>query len=109
MKTALRCTVEGFLLLPEREFSTAQIIAASPVSRRAVKGYLKRLTTLAVIVPQADGRYTAGARFEAWLATEPKTLPGGSAVSYLKARAKREAEERAERALIRAAQQQRGR
>lgn len=107
-KTPLRIVVETFLILPERVFYADQVVQAAPVSRRAVRGYLRRLCTegVLVVVDDTSNAYRAGRRFRRWLQTMPRTRAGGGGNSraYLEAKALRDAQARQESAKLRALQ-----
>lgn len=105
LKTALRQAVEGFMCLPQQRVTVEQVSNAAPVSLRAVRGYLRRLTSERVLRLLPDTIiYTAGRRLRRWLLTEPRTTVGGNASAYLQARKLRDQQLTREYQLIRAAQ-----
>lgn len=81
--------VEGLLVQPDGRCTEEQVVAAAPVTLRAVRGYLRRLTGLQVVrVVEVDGLsiYSAGPLLQQWLDEEPRTRPGGASKVYLEQR-----------------------
>ena len=91
------------MVLPVPRVTVEQVALATPVSLRAVRGYLKRLCSERILRHTA-GVYGPGPRIRRWLKSEPKTLPGGNFRAYLIAKAERDAIARQESALLRAVQ-----
>lgn len=85
--------VEGLLVQPHGRCTEDQVAAAAPVTLRAVRGYLRRLVGLRVVlVDEVNGAaiYRAGPLLQAWLNEEPRTRPGGSSRLYLALQAERD-------------------
>ena len=93
MRTPLRMAVEGLLVQPDGRCTEEQVVAAAPVTLRAVRGYLRRLTGLRVVrVVEVNGMavYSAGPALQRWLDEEPRTRPGGASKVYLEGREQRD-------------------
>jgi hypothetical protein len=97
MKTPLRIAVEGLMVQPQGRCTEAQVVAAAPVTHRAVRGYLRRLTGLHVLclIDDLSPYYVAGPQMQGWLTTEPRTRPGGLARRYLSEREQRDTDKQA--------------
>jgi hypothetical protein len=89
MRTPARQVIETFIRL-RRPIHPAALADLGGISMRAARGLLARLAGARVLHDDKTGGFGPGDEAATWLASEPRTRPGGASKRYLIEKQRRE-------------------